>query len=71
MSQLNFDASNVAPASAREAIPAGWYNVMITNSDVKLTNDIEFIQCGETEMFEKLPCIQSRGDRFTHACMGS
>lgn len=34
---LNFDATNVAPASPNEVIPAGWYPVMITGSDAKPT----------------------------------
>ena len=39
MAQLNFDARNVAPAEAPEAIPAGWYNARVTNSEMKPTSD--------------------------------
>lgn len=39
MAQLNFDASSVAPAEAPEAIPAGWYNARVTNSEMKPTAD--------------------------------
>lgn len=35
--QLNFDASTVAPAAAFDPIPAGWYNVHITDSEAKPT----------------------------------
>lgn len=39
MAQLNFNASTVAPNQAFEVIPAGWYNVRITESSTKPTND--------------------------------
>lgn len=40
MAQLNFDASQVAPdAGVAEAIPAGWYNVMVDESEMKPTKD--------------------------------
>jgi hypothetical protein len=40
MAQLNFDASQVTPdAGVAEAIPAGWYNVMIDESEMKPTKD--------------------------------
>lgn len=40
MAQLNFDASQVAPdAGVAEAIPAGWYNVMADESEMKPTKD--------------------------------
>lgn len=39
MVQLNFDARTVAPAEAPEAIPAGWYNARVTNSEMKPTSD--------------------------------
>jgi hypothetical protein len=39
MAQLNFDARTVAPAEAPEAIPAGWYNARVTNSEMKPTSD--------------------------------
>jgi hypothetical protein len=35
--QLNFDASTVAPAAALDPIPAGWYDVHITDSEAKPT----------------------------------
>jgi len=35
--QLNFDASTVAPSAALDPIPAGWYNVHITDSEAKPT----------------------------------
>jgi hypothetical protein len=38
MSQLNFDATQVQPNDgAFEAVPAGWYNVMIDESEIKPT----------------------------------
>ena len=39
MAQINFDASQVQPSEAMEAIPAGWYNAAIDESDVKPTKD--------------------------------
>ena len=39
MAQLNFNAANVAPASAFDVMPAGWYNVRITASEMKPTKD--------------------------------
>jgi hypothetical protein len=39
MAQLNFDASQVAPSEALEAIPAGWYNAQMTASGMKPTSD--------------------------------
>ena len=39
MAQLNFDASQVAPSEALEAIPAGWYNAQMTASAMKPTSD--------------------------------
>jgi hypothetical protein len=40
MAQLNFDASQVAPdAGVLEAIPAGWYNAAIDQSELKPTKD--------------------------------
>jgi hypothetical protein len=36
---LNFDASTVAPSQALEPIPADWYTVMISDGEVKPTND--------------------------------
>lgn len=38
MAQLNFDASQVAPAQPMEAIPAGWYVAMMTASEMKPTS---------------------------------
>jgi hypothetical protein len=37
MAQLNFDASRVEPATGMDAIPAGWYNVMVDQSEMKPT----------------------------------
>lgn len=39
MAKLNFDASTVAPATAPEVIPAGWYNAQMTASEMKPTAD--------------------------------
>lgn len=39
MANLNFDASTVAPATAPEAIPAGWYTGHMTASEMKPTSD--------------------------------
>ena len=40
MAQLNFDASTVAPnPGTTDAIPAGWYNVQIDQSEMKPTKD--------------------------------
>lgn len=39
MAQLNFDASRVEPATGFDTVPAGWYNVMVDQSDLKPTND--------------------------------
>ena len=39
MAQLNFDASTVAPNESIEAIPAGWYNAQIDQSEMKPTKD--------------------------------
>jgi hypothetical protein len=48
MTQLNFDASQVAPSTgAQDAIPAGWYNVAMDESEMKPTKDGTgaFLQC--------------------------
>jgi hypothetical protein len=37
MATLNFDSTNVAPAVAPEAIPAGWYPVYMSASEMKPT----------------------------------
>lgn len=40
MAQLNFDATQVAPNSGSpDPVPAGWYNVMIDESEMKPTKD--------------------------------
>lgn len=39
MTILNFDASQVAPSEAREAIPAGWYTAKMIKSEMKATSD--------------------------------
>jgi hypothetical protein len=41
MVQLNFDANQVAPNTGFEPVPEGWYNVAITESEVKPTKDNE------------------------------
>lgn len=52
MAQLpvNFDAASVAPQQALDAVPAGWYNMQITNSEMKPTksNDGAFLQLEHT-----------------------
>jgi hypothetical protein len=48
MSQLNFDASRVAPdTGVPDPIPAGWYNVMVVQSELKPTNDGQgaYLEC--------------------------
>ncbi len=47
MSILNFDARTVAPdTGVQEALPAGWYNVMIDQSEIKPTkaNDGNYLE---------------------------
>lgn len=39
MSSLNFNAANVAPAEAPEAIPAGWYIAQMVESEMKPTSN--------------------------------
>lgn len=39
MATLNFNASTVAPSSAFDVLPAGWYNVRMTASENKPTKD--------------------------------
>lgn len=39
MAQLNFNAATVPPSSAFELLPAGWYNVRMTASEMKPTQD--------------------------------
>ena len=39
MAQLNFDATQVAPEMGFETVPAGWYNAMIDQSEMKPTKD--------------------------------
>jgi hypothetical protein len=39
MAQLGVDVSGIAPDMGFETIPAGWYNVMIDESDLKPTKD--------------------------------
>lgn len=39
MVQLNFDATQVAPEMGFETVPAGWYNAMIDQSEMKPTKD--------------------------------
>jgi hypothetical protein len=39
MATLNFNANTVAPQEAFDVLPAGWYNVRITGSEMKPTKD--------------------------------
>lgn len=39
MAQLSFDATTVPPSESIEAIPAGWYNAQIDQSEMKPTKD--------------------------------
>lgn len=39
MAQLNFDARQVDPQQSFEPIPAGWYNMMIVESEMRPTKD--------------------------------
>lgn len=39
MVQLNFDANQVAPNTGYEPVPEGWYNVAISESEMKPTKD--------------------------------
>lgn len=39
MASLNFDATTVPPADSVEAIPSGWYNAQIDQSEMKPTKD--------------------------------
>lgn len=37
--ELNFDATNIAPSTGYETVPAGWYNVAMDESEMKPTKD--------------------------------
>lgn len=39
MAKLNFNASSVEPTVSFQPVPDGWYNVMITESEMKPTKD--------------------------------
>lgn len=39
MAQLNFDARQVAPQTGFEPVPAGWYNVVIDETEMKPTKE--------------------------------
>lgn len=39
MAQLNFDANTVAPTQSLQALPAGWYQAKIIESELKPTRD--------------------------------
>jgi hypothetical protein len=39
MAELNFDATKVAPDTGYDVVPAGWYNVVIDESEIKPTKD--------------------------------
>jgi len=42
MAQLNFDANSVPPSTGQmDPVPAGWYNVMIDESELKPTKDAQ------------------------------
>jgi hypothetical protein len=47
MAQLNFDASQVAPDAGFEPVPAGWYKVLIDESEMKPTKagDGAYLHC--------------------------
>lgn len=47
MAQLNFDATQVEPDTGIDVVPAGWYNVMMDESDTKPTKDGAgtYLQC--------------------------
>ncbi len=38
---MNFNAATVAPAQAMEPVPSNWYNVIVDESEMKVTNDGE------------------------------
>lgn len=50
MALLNFDSTQVAPAEAPEAIPAGWYVVQMSASEMKPTSNGEgaYLNCEYT-----------------------
>lgn len=39
MATINFNAAEVAPQQSFEALPAGWYNMMVTESEMRPTKD--------------------------------
>lgn len=39
MVQLNFDATKVAPDTGFDVVPAGWYNAMVDESELRPTKD--------------------------------
>ena len=39
LSGYNFDASTIEPSSSYDPIPAGWYQAIISNSEMKPTRD--------------------------------
>lgn len=39
MAELNFDATTVQPDSGYDVVPAGWYNALIDESELKPTKD--------------------------------
>ena len=41
MVQFNFDATQVAPSTGYEPLPEGWYNVAVSESEIKPTKDKE------------------------------
>ena len=50
MAQLNFDATQVAPDTGYDIVPAGWYNVAMDESEIKPTKNSDqtgdfFLQC--------------------------
>ena len=39
LSSYNFDASTIEPSNSYDPIPAGWYQAIISNSEMKPTRD--------------------------------
>lgn len=45
MALLNFDATEINPQSSLDPVPTGWYNCMITDSDLRLQKMGRVIIC--------------------------
>ena len=39
LSSYNFDASTIEPSNSYDPIPAGWYQAIVSNSEMKPTRD--------------------------------